>query len=58
MKSIITYSVFFIAMLIATVGLVTTISEYPNFAIIFAVILGTVLAIMGVMKFLDDRRIK
>lgn len=49
---------FFIAVLIATVGLVTTINEYPNFAIIFAAILGTVLAIMGVMKFLDDRGIK
>jgi hypothetical protein len=58
MKQTITYSVFFIAVLIATVGLVTTINEYPNFAIIFAAILGTVLAIMGVMKFLDDRRIK
>ncbi len=58
MKQTITYSVFFIAVLIATVGLVTTINEYPNFAIIFAAILGTVLAIMGVMKFLDDRGIK
>ncbi len=58
MKQAITYSVFFIAMLIATVGLVTTINEYPNFALIFATILGTVLAIMGVMKFLRSRRIK
>jgi hypothetical protein len=58
MKQTITYSVFFIAMLIATVGLVTTINEYPNFALIFATILGTVLAIMGVIKFLRSRRIK
>jgi hypothetical protein len=58
MKQAITYSVFFLSVLIATVGLITTIEEYPNFAIIFAFILACVLAIMGVIKFLDDRRIK
>jgi hypothetical protein len=58
MKTAITYSVFFLSVLIATVGLVTTINEYPNFAIIFAGILICVLTIMGIKKFLDDRRIK
>ena len=58
MKATIIYSVFFIATLISTVGLVTTINEYPNFAIIFAGILTLVLTIMGIKKFLDDRRIK
>ena len=58
MKTAITYSVFFIAVLISTVGLVTTINEYPNFAIIFAAILTCVLTIMGIKKFLDGRRIK
>ena len=58
MKAAIIYSVFFLSALISTVGLVTTINEYPNFAIIFAAILTLVLIIMGVKKFLDDRRIK
>jgi hypothetical protein len=58
MKPVITYSVFFLATLISTVGLVTTINEYPNFAIIFASILTCVLIIMGIKKFLDDTRIK
>jgi hypothetical protein len=58
MKQIITYSVFFIVVLITTIGLVTTINEYPNFAIIFAAILTCVLMIMGVMRFLRSRRIK
>lgn len=58
MKTAITYSVFFLVTLVATVGLVVTIIEYPNFAIIFAAILGAVLVIMGIMKFLKDRRIK
>ena len=58
MKSIITYSVFFLATLISTVGLVTTINEYPNFAVIFAAILTCVLTIMGIKKFLDSRKIK
>jgi uncharacterized membrane protein YiaA len=58
MKQTITYSVFFIAILIATVGLVTTINEYPDFAYVIAFILLTLLGIMGVMKFLDDRKIK
>lgn len=58
MKQIITYSVFFIVVLITTIGLVTTINEYPNFAIIFATILTCVLMIMGVMRFLRSRRIK
>jgi hypothetical protein len=58
MKAAITYSVFFIAVLISTVGLVTTIEEYPNFAIIFATILTLVLTIMYIMKFLNNRRIK
>jgi uncharacterized Tic20 family protein len=58
MKPLITYSVFFIATLITTIGLVTTIEEYPNFAIIFASILTCVLIIMGIMKFLDSRKIK
>jgi hypothetical protein len=58
MKTAITYSVFFLSALISTVGLVTTINEYPNFAIIFAAILTCVLTIMGIKKFLDDRRIK
>jgi hypothetical protein len=58
MKIAIIYSVFFLSALISTVGLVTTINEYPNFAIIFAAILTLVLTIMGIKKFLDDRRIK
>ena len=58
MKTAITYSVFFVAVLIATVGLVTTINEYPDFAYVIAFILVTLLGIMGVKKFLDDRRIK
>ena len=58
MKAAIIYSVFFLSALISTVGLVTTINEYPNFAIIFAAILTLVLTIMGIKKFLDDRRIK
>jgi hypothetical protein len=58
MKTAITYSVFFLSVLISTVGLVTTINEYPNFAIIFVSILTCVLTIMGIKKFLDDRRIK
>jgi len=58
MKTAIIYSVFFLSALISTVGLVTTINEYHNFAIIFAGILTCVLTIMGIKKFLDDRRIK
>jgi hypothetical protein len=58
MKTAITYSVFFLSVLISTVGLVTTINEYPNFAIIFATILTLVLTIMYIMKFLDSRKIK
>ena len=58
MKQTITYSVFFVAVLIATVGLVTTINEYPDFAYVIGFILIVILGIMGVMKFLDDRRIK
>ena len=58
MKPAITYSVFFLATLISTVGLVTTINEYPNFAVIFAAILTCVLTIMGIKKFLDNRKIK
>lgn len=58
MKQTITYSVFFVAVLIATVGLVTTINEYPDFAYVIAFILVILLGIMGVKKFLDDRRIK
>jgi hypothetical protein len=58
MKTAIIYSVFFLSVLISTVGLVTTINEYPNFAIIFVGILTCVLTIMGIKKFLDDRRIK
>jgi hypothetical protein len=58
MKQTITYSVFFIAVLIATVGLVTTINEYPDFTYVIAFILLTLLGIMGVMKFLNSRKIK
>ncbi len=58
MKTAITYSVFFLSVLISTVGLVTTINEYPNFAIIFASILTCVLIIMGIKQFLDSRKIK
>jgi hypothetical protein len=58
MKTAITYSVFFLSALISTVGLVTTINEYPNFAIIFATILTLVLTIMYIMKFLNNRKIK
>ena len=58
MKTAIIYSVFFLSALISTVGLITTIEEYPNFAIIFAAILTCVLIIMGIKKFLDDTRIK
>jgi len=58
MKTAITYSVFFIAVLISTVGLITTINEYPDFAYVIAFILLSLLGGMGVKKFLDDRRIK
>jgi hypothetical protein len=58
MKTAITYSVFFVAVLIATVGLVTTINEHPDFAYVIAFILLTLLGGMGVKRFLDDRRIK
>jgi hypothetical protein len=58
MKQTITYLVFFLATLIATVGLVATINEYPNFALIFAAILSLVLTIMSAKKFLDSRKIK
>jgi len=58
MKTAITYSVFFLAVLISTVGLITTINEYPDFAYVIAFILLVLLGGMGVKKFLDDRRIK
>ncbi len=58
MKQTITYSVFFIAVLIATVGLVTTINKYPDFAYVIGFILLSLLGGMGVKKFLDSRRIK
>ena len=58
MKTSITYSVFFIAVLIATVGLVTTINEYPDFVYVIAFILIATLGAMGVKRFLDSRRIK
>jgi len=58
MKTAITNSVLFLSVLISTVGLITTINEYPNFAIIFVSILTCVLTIMGIKQFLDDRRIK
>jgi len=58
MKTAITYSVFFVAVLIATVGLITTIEQYPDFAYVIAFILLTLLGGMGVMKFLNSRKIK
>ena len=58
MKTAITYSVFFIAVLISTAGLITTINEYPDFAYVIGFILLSLLGGMGVKKFLDDRRIK
>ena len=58
MKTTITYSVFFVAVLIATVGLITTIEQYPDFAYVIAFILVTLLGGMGVKRFLDSRRIK
>ncbi len=58
MKTAITYSVFFLTVLIATVGLITTINEYPDFAYVIAFILLSLLGGMGVKKFLDSRRIK
>jgi multisubunit Na+/H+ antiporter MnhF subunit len=58
MKTAITYSVFFLSVLIATVGLITTINEYPDFAYVIAFILLSILGGMGVKKFLDSRRIK
>jgi multisubunit Na+/H+ antiporter MnhF subunit len=58
MKTAITYSVFFLSVLIATMGLVTTINEYPDFAYVISFILLSILGGMGVKKFLDDRRIK
>ena len=58
MKQTIIYSVFFVAVLIATVGLVTTINEYPDFAYVIGFILLAVLGGMGVKRFLDSRRIK
>ena len=58
MKTAITYSVFFLAVLIATVGLITTINEYPDFAYIITLILLSILGGMGVKKFLDSRKIK
>ena len=58
MKTIIHSSLFLLATLIASVGLVTTINQYPNFALILGVILGCVLVILGVIEFLKRRRIK
>ena len=58
MKTIITYSVFFLSVIISTVGLITTINEYPDFAYVIAFILLSLLGGMGVKKFLDSRRIK
>jgi hypothetical protein len=58
MKQIINSSIFLLAILIATVGLITTINEYPDFAYVIGFILLAVLGGMGVKKFLDDRRIK
>jgi hypothetical protein len=58
MKTAITYSVFFIAVLIASVGLVTTIEQYPDTAYIISIILIILLGGMGVKRFLDSRRIK
>jgi hypothetical protein len=58
MKTAITYSVFFLSVLIATVGLVITINEYPDFAYVIAFILISLLGGMGVKRFLDSRRIK
>jgi multisubunit Na+/H+ antiporter MnhF subunit len=58
MKTAITYSVFFLSVLIATVGLITTIETYPDFAYVISFILLSILGGMGVKKFLDDRRIK
>ena len=58
MKQIIHSSIFLLAILIASVGLITTINEYPDFAYVIAFILLSVLGGLGVKKFLDDRRIK
>ena len=58
MKTAITYSVFFLTVLIATMGLVTTINEYPDFAYVIGFILIATLGAMGVKRFLDNRRIK
>lgn len=58
MKTIIHSSLFLLATLIASVGLVTTINQYPNFALTLGVILGCVLVILGVIEFLKRRRIK
>jgi Ca2+/Na+ antiporter len=58
MKQIIHSSIFLLAILIASVGLITTINEYPDFAYVIAFILLVVLGGLGVKKFLDDRRIK
>ena len=58
MKQSITYSVFFLLTLIATVGLVTTINEYPDLAYVISLILLSILGGRGVKKFLDSRRIK
>ena len=55
MKTAIIYSVFFLSALITSVGLVTTIEEHPRFAIILTIILICVLAIMAVIRLLDDR---
>lgn len=58
MKQIIHSSIFLLAILIASVGLITTINEYPDFAYVIGFILLVVLGGLGVKKFLDDRRIK
>lgn len=58
MKQIIHSSVFLLAVLIATIGLITTINEYPDFAYVIGFISLVVLGGMGVKRFLDSRRIK
>lgn len=58
MKPVIIYPLLFLATLVATVGLITTVEENPDVAIAFMLILGSVLALMGIKRLIDDSKIK
>ena len=58
MKPVIIYPLLFLVTLVATVGLITTVEENPDVAIAFMLILGSVLALMGIKRLIDDSKIK